>query len=247
MARLVDRFADVDDPYVTERVYAVAYGVAMRSHDSFAVGELASLVYERVFAGGSPPVHILLRDYARGVVERAIYLNANLDIDESLIRPPYNTSWPHIPSEDELRALNLMPDQTRGDSDEVHPAKSSIIFSVVDYGDFARYVIGDHSDWLSLRLDEEPWRSAGVRLTELVATFNEDERSAWEEYKSAEEAIPIQIILNFVSPDGAVDRSEPFEIEIDYNNRYSFSGTGRRNRARKTAKHLETGKAGGIR
>ena len=32
-ARLVDGFADVDDPYVVERVYAVAYGVATRSHD----------------------------------------------------------------------------------------------------------------------------------------------------------------------------------------------------------------------
>ena len=53
MARLVDRFADVDDPYVAERVYAVAYGVAMRSHDPMEVGELASLVYERVFASGS--------------------------------------------------------------------------------------------------------------------------------------------------------------------------------------------------
>ena len=46
--RLVDRFADVDDPYVAERVYAAVYGVAMRSYDTAAVGRLASLVYERV-------------------------------------------------------------------------------------------------------------------------------------------------------------------------------------------------------
>ena len=31
-------FSDVDDLYVTERVYAVAYGVAMRSHDAIGVG-----------------------------------------------------------------------------------------------------------------------------------------------------------------------------------------------------------------
>ena len=71
---LVARFSDVDDPYVVERVYAVAYGVAMRNHDAAKVGSLASVVYEDVFASGTPPVHILLRDYARGVVERAIYL-----------------------------------------------------------------------------------------------------------------------------------------------------------------------------
>ena len=48
MARLVRGFSDVDDPYVAERVYAVAYGVAMRSHDAKAVGHLASLVYKHV-------------------------------------------------------------------------------------------------------------------------------------------------------------------------------------------------------
>ena len=213
VARLVDRFADIDDPYVAERVHAVAYGVAMRSHDSFAVGELASLVYERVFAGGSPPVHILLRDYARGVVERAIYLNANLDIEEHLVRPPYNSTWPHIPSEDEIRELELAPDQMRDGDNETHPAKSAVIFSVLDYGDFARYVIGERSDWLSLRLDEEPWRSPDARLTELAATFDEEQRSAWEEFQKAKEAIRLQKFINFVSPEEAIDRREPLEIE----------------------------------
>ena len=33
-ARLVEGFSDVDDPYVVERVFAVAYGVATRSHDA---------------------------------------------------------------------------------------------------------------------------------------------------------------------------------------------------------------------
>ena len=56
--RLVDRFSDVDDPYVVERIYAVAYGVAMRSHDAIGVGKLSSLVYERVFSNGTPPAHI---------------------------------------------------------------------------------------------------------------------------------------------------------------------------------------------
>jgi hypothetical protein len=70
--RLVKRFADVDDQYIAERVYAVAYGTAMRSHDPEKIGMLAKCVYDHVFAGSSPPAHILLRDYARGVVERAI-------------------------------------------------------------------------------------------------------------------------------------------------------------------------------
>ena len=90
---------------LTERIYAVAYGVAMRSHDAIGVGKLSSLVYEKVFANGTPPVHILLRDYARGVIERAIYLGSDIEIDENLIRPPYKSTWPKIPDEEEIQPL----------------------------------------------------------------------------------------------------------------------------------------------
>ena len=156
--KLVGRFADVDDPYVTERVYAVAYGVAMRSHDAAGVGRLASLVYEKVFADGYPPAHILLRDYARGVVERALFLGSDLEMDERSIRPPYKSTWPKIPTEEEIQPL--IPDLSHELSDrEKIRGRLRIQFSVVDDGDFAKYVIGTNlyrTNWWSSRLDEKP-------------------------------------------------------------------------------------------
>ena len=56
--RLLDRFADIDDPYISERIYAVMYGIAMRSHDAEAMGKLASQIFKHVFASGNPPPHI---------------------------------------------------------------------------------------------------------------------------------------------------------------------------------------------
>ena len=56
-ARLVEGFADVDDPYVVERVYAVAYGVATRSHDSAEVKVLSECVYGRVFGQSTARQH----------------------------------------------------------------------------------------------------------------------------------------------------------------------------------------------
>ena len=112
--RLVHHFANVDDPYVTERIYAVTYGVAMRSHDANAVGKLASLTYKHVFASGSPTPHILLRDYARGVVERAIYLGSDSAATPVLTRPPYKSNWPEIPSEDEIVSLTPTGLKERG-------------------------------------------------------------------------------------------------------------------------------------
>jgi hypothetical protein len=55
VANLVNRFVDVDDPYVNERVYAVAYGTSMRSHNPEDVGNLALCVYSKVF--GKISVH----------------------------------------------------------------------------------------------------------------------------------------------------------------------------------------------
>ena len=188
--RLVDRFADIDDPYVAERVYAVAYGVAMRSFDAAGVGRLASLVYKKVFASSSPPAHILLRDYARGVIERAIHLGANIAADEQLIRPPYNSNWPHIPDEGVVEALTPNWDRGAWDGGDLEWSRNRIRHSVMgDFlNDFARYVIGTESEssWLSLSLDEDPWQSPKERMDALLRELHEAERVAYDTFKNIE-------------------------------------------------------------
>ena len=164
--RLLDCFGDVNDPYVSERLYAAAYGVAMRSHDACGVGKLAAGVYDRVFASGSPPAHILLRDYARGVVERAVALGSQQSFDRRLFMPPYTSEWPDIPDESTIKGLE---------------AESKQIYFSVMGGDFGRYVIGSRSSsWLSFRIDEDAWASVDERLANLLYQLNESERDQWE-------------------------------------------------------------------
>lgn len=210
--RLIDRFAHVDDLYVAERVYAVAYGVAMRSPDSIGVGQLASVVYHLVFANGVPPVHILLRDYARGVVERAIYLESDLNIDENLVRPPYRSVWPRIPEKDTYEAVETDTFKESDNEVEYHWAKRAIVFSIGNvFSDFCNYVIGDQSSWLSLSLDEEPWQSHKARMVEVLSTFNEDERTAYDELSRAVNRIDTQAKDKLVQLAGTDDQNETFE------------------------------------
>jgi hypothetical protein len=186
--KLIERFADVDDPYALERVAAVAYGVSMRSNDSAAVGTLAQYVYEIFFANGPPPVNILFRDYARGVVERGLFLGAQLDGDVTRIRPPYGSPWPDIPSEEEIKPY--MPDWGKGsyDSGSLAWARYEISSSVMNE-DFARYIIGtnfsdrSHS-WLSLRLGET-FVPPIEQLASFIYRLNDEELKAWETYKVA--------------------------------------------------------------
>ncbi len=178
VGRLVAQFTQVGDLYITERVYAVAYGVVMRSHNLTEVGSLAKVVYENVFAPEHTPAHILLRDYARGVVERAIHLNADLEIDETRIRPPYSSQWPRIPSKDEIEALS---------NNSGGWAYQRIVRSVLG-DDFARYVIGTNSssggNWLAIEHDMEwePPPSPSVLREGLVADLSPEERIAWDEF-----------------------------------------------------------------
>ena len=197
--QLVVRFSDIDDPYVVERIYAVAYGVAMRSHDPVEVGDLASIVFERVFASGSPPAQILLRDYARGVIQRAVYLGAELDIDLEMTQPPYRSEWPDIPSEEEVNDLisDLSSRETGGEQSEQGWRK--IRYSVMG-GDFERYVIGDNSRWLNVALDGPPWQSPDERLSSLLSEFSDSERQAWEDFSQSDKAPPT--VIDFAASDG---------------------------------------------
>jgi hypothetical protein len=187
--RLVEQFANVDDLYVAERVYAVAYGVATRSNDPEAVGVLAQCVYNHVFAASTPPAHALLRDYARGVVERALFLGARIGIAVESIRPPYQSTWPHIPTEEEIKLF--MADWSRGahDSGELEWARNRISSSVMN-DDFGRYVIGTNSSstsntWLSITLDDAVWQSADERLAALVSGFSDAAKAAWTTFDDA--------------------------------------------------------------
>jgi len=182
---LLQQFRTVNDLYVLERLLAVAYGCALRSVDDEQIGLLAQEIYDWLFSDGKPPTHILLRDYARGVVEYALYRGLTITGDVGKIRPPYQSDWVEIPTKEEIDALEA-PDGT-WKSLGGGWAQNRIIWSVMD-DDFARYVIGTNSgrsDWLSLRLDEPVWRSTQDEQEEFVASLTSKQREAWQSYEDA--------------------------------------------------------------
>jgi hypothetical protein len=183
---VIQGFVGVNDPYVFERLMAVAYGCAMRSEDSNAIGPLALNVYTWVFRDGHPPAHILLRDYARGVVEVAVHRGTAQNIDLSKVRPPYNSTFPdEIPTEEELSAKYDNFDSAKRDIDY---AQSTIWFSVMGGGDFARYIIGTNDgsfEWSSRRLGRSYPLTRNERYEAFIATLTPGQRRAFEKYKSA--------------------------------------------------------------
>ncbi len=93
VAELLSEFLTVDDPYVVERAFAVAYGVALRTREVGQLRCLGKLILDRCFTSGELPVHLLTRDYARGIVDVAAR-RAGLQLQPSVIEPPYRSDWP---------------------------------------------------------------------------------------------------------------------------------------------------------
>ncbi|MBU7321092.1 AVAST type 2 anti-phage system protein Avs2 [Paenibacillus oleatilyticus] len=140
-------FEKVNDPYVYERIFAVAYGCALRSKSKKEIYELSKYVYDTIFVKKYVFPHILLRDYARGIVEYSIYLGMQAEVDITKVRPPYRSRWyKHIPTIEEINQYKF--DYHAGEFQDYYWAQNSILSSMTTeygrgiggYGDFGRYV-----------------------------------------------------------------------------------------------------------
>ncbi|WP_259250787.1 NACHT domain-containing protein [Salinibacter ruber] len=155
--RFLDQFFDllkhsfrIDDPYVRERMLAAAYGVAMARQYDFESDEFVDnhlpnwsrFLHKAMFGSQAPcrTSHVLMRDYARHIIDIAEMHHPNLfspgELDAA--RPPYDggdiDSWGtdtgHPATDDSVGPIlmdfgnytlgSLVPD--RSNYDDEHPA-----------------------------------------------------------------------------------------------------------------------------
>ena len=105
--QLVAKFRHVDDIYVLERLYAAAYGACCIDPSPGRLAGYAAVTFKVVFVNQTPPMSLLLRDYARGIIEIS-KANDSLpqDVDLGKCRPPYKSPRPRLSvSEDQLKAI----------------------------------------------------------------------------------------------------------------------------------------------
>ena len=191
---ILDAFQSVNDLYVAERLFAVAYGCAMRSSNSPEVTLLAAEVYDLVFKHGRPPAHVLLRDYARGVIEIALRRGAKLPIDVSKIRPPYRSTWPKsVPSEKVLEKYGQWTKEMKGEEwTRVH-----LYSSIMREDDFARYVIDPNvGKFTSQRLTDPEVIPPRKREEAFERSLSSPQRKAYAHYKKLVEQRGLTIVIS---------------------------------------------------
>ena len=144
LIKLIKKFERVNDPYVIQRLYAVAYGCSVRTNNVKYLKELGECVYDSVFNTEYVCPDILLRDYARGVIEYAIFTGHRFKFRVSKIRPPYKSEIPKVfPTTDEIDKFEF--NYQDKDYKDYFRGQNQIIDSMrtekhTGYGDFGRYV-----------------------------------------------------------------------------------------------------------
>jgi len=93
---VLEKFKNVNDPYIIQRLYGIVFGAVMkRSQNQVREFEhLALWVYSEVFDKEKVYPDILLRDYARLIIERFIYEHPDKEdlFEKEKIMPPYSSS-----------------------------------------------------------------------------------------------------------------------------------------------------------
>lgn len=130
-------FSDVNDPYIIQRLYGIAFGACVKrnSEDKEIFKSLVEFVFKDIFDKDMVYPDILLRDYARLIIERYLveYPDEEKDYEIEKIKPSYKS----MPIPD-------IEDQKYQDKDfkkGLFFIQHSMQFEGIGmYGDFGRYV-----------------------------------------------------------------------------------------------------------
>lgn len=206
---VLEKLAGCNDPYLIERVYSAAFGACCIDQSRERLSSYSSTVWETVFAQGEPPVALLTRDYAVGIIELAEARNSlstNVVFEQCL--PPFRSAPPDF-------------GLTSEEVEELAEEKGSkMIFSSAsdEWGDFGKYIIpGRVSNFLTTPLTD----LAPISADEVKAKFVEEVISASVERVEAFEAFekvgakPHFWLLRYINDQDISDKeAEKLEGEV---------------------------------
>ena len=185
ISKLLDTFKSVNDLYVLERIFAVAYGCVLRNQKDLKNLELLTKwIYENIFQNNKPPIHILLRDYARGVIEVALIRDIKLKINEDNISPPYKSTWPEaIPSKEDLKRKYYPENFFKGKTEDrgFLDIWSSVMHDFGALGDFGNYVVKSHlHPWIGKKIGKSMLNREEL-FNNFINNLSSKQKKLWEE------------------------------------------------------------------
>ncbi len=146
LLKCLEDYHNVNDDYIAERLYAIAFGCCTGNQNGEYVQKVAQLTYDCLFKEGKPRENIIVRDFGKSIIDYALSLGCELSIDKEKINEPYCKEQinVNIPTS-EIQKYELDYEQTA--DKELYIAQSNIMYSMRTehssrglYGDFGRYI-----------------------------------------------------------------------------------------------------------
>ncbi len=160
---ILENFYGVDDIYVFERLFAVAYGVIANINNEKVIQAVANFSSDKIFSSGHPIPSMLLRDYCIGIIELA-FVRGLFD-NETYIKVrkvPFQSEWPlQYPTDEELEKL-------------INETGAFRIKSSIFEGDFGTYTMQCVSDWSITSIKYDKPRTSYELKCEFADSLRED-------------------------------------------------------------------------
>lgn len=160
LMQLLEGFKEVNDPYILQRIYAVTYGCAVRTNNIDILKPLGELVFQLIFDTKEVVPDILLRDYAKGIIEYALLKGHHFIFDLDRIQPPFETDLPKVfPTNKEIDLYEFELSQKDFEGHQLglnHVIRSMTTEygrGVGAYGDFGRYVFENALSYWNVKVD----------------------------------------------------------------------------------------------
>ncbi len=189
---LLQRFQGVNDPYVAERLAAVAHGAVLAggANDHDGAMKVAEVLKD-VFLEDEQIPNLLTRDAIRGAWEWCLREGLIDSAAYAAIKPPYGSEPPSEPrgkeALEDLYERNLRDD----DGNYIGSPYSSLFMSLFDLGDFGRYVVQSKIEHFSTDRLDEP------------SSVQDAEISEEEKWKEFEESLSFEQRARWASADPA--------------------------------------------
>lgn len=183
---------DCDDPYIIERIYAAAFGACCIDQNPDRLESYSQSVFVKVFADGEPPVALLTRDYALGIIELAA--SKNVLGDGVRIGDCYHPFGSEVPVLDLTKEQVEEIAKQRGGKEIFRSASS-------EWGDYGKYSIpGRVRNFLTTSLSESvPISKSEIKqdfVEEVISPFPE-RVTALEDYEKVS-SLPLELSHRFV-------------------------------------------------
>lgn len=205
---LIVKLEDVDDNYVLERLWAAAFGACTHDQTRERLQLYARAAWQSIFSL-TPRKNLLLRDYARAILELATHVSAELgNLDVARCKPPYAEAGIDLKKVSKLTAVAER---------KLSEGAQRIVSSCLRLGDFGDYKIKPTaSEITTTSLDALPIKTKESAIRNFKSAVLGDKMDRVVAFHELEEHLRLMRMPQMLMRDGAFiwKRKTPSEREV---------------------------------